>query len=59
MNSLSKWNDYSCGKSRYPTKKDAQTKLNSMGGYGRKSGKKLKIYPCPSCKGWHLSKIKY
>lgn len=48
-----------CNKVRYPSKKDAQTKLNSMRGFGRKSGKKLRIYPCPNCKGWHLSHIKY
>lgn len=49
---------YPCGKARYRSKKDAQTKMNEMNGYTKKADRKLKIYPCGKCKGWHMSKIK-
>jgi hypothetical protein len=50
--------EHSCGKRRYMNKRDAITSRNHQ---LRKRGRHsrpmdLRAYPCPSCKGWHLTK---
>ena len=47
-----------CGKIGYPDKKSAESKRNQLKRKGRKAnmGGKLRIYPCPDCKHWHLTK---
>lgn len=42
-------------KNRYPTKKDAATAINSAMRRRRKRPAALRSYPCPICKGWHLT----
>lgn len=42
-----------CGKRRYDSKKMAATVVNDQG--RRHNGLKLRAYPCPRCKGWHVS----
>ena len=45
-----------CGKIIFKDKKDAETALNKRPwGF---NGRKLRIYPCLICNGWHLSKIR-
>jgi hypothetical protein len=47
-------------KYRYPSKRDAMTALNKFsrgrgrGRHGRPEH--LRAYPCPICRGWHLTK---
>jgi len=43
-----------CGKRLYPSKKDALTAKNKREKCG---SKKLRVYPCPSGEGWHLTHI--
>lgn len=40
-------------KNRYNTKKDAETAILLS------DNQNLNIYKCPSCRGWHLTFIKY
>lgn len=45
-----------CDKRRYPTKKDATTAINCRTtGHQRHRPRFLRAYPCPLCKGWHLT----
>ena len=56
-----------CGKTRYPDKKAALSAINYRArrrhdhGHGRhntsRRGKEkaLRAYPCPDCRGWHLT----
>lgn len=50
------------GKWRYRTQLDARIALFSAQskGYRRNSGKRTEksAYPCPDCKGWHLTSRK-
>lgn len=45
-------------KLRYRDKRDAQTAINAFanrrGRHGRPDS--LRAYPCPICRGWHLTK---
>lgn len=47
-------------KTRYASKKDAQTacnaRLNGRKGYRHNRPTDLRLYPCPICHGWHLTK---
>lgn len=47
-------------KKRYPDKRTAQTALNArmLGRSRQRHGRPtyLRIYPCPLCHGWHLTK---
>lgn len=46
-----------CGKLRYENKKAAITAMNRiMGSHRRNRPDHLRTYPCPDCRGWHLSK---
>ena len=49
------------GKTFYPDKKAAVTALNhqkkNRGRHGRPDG--LRAYPCPYCRGWHLTKAEH
>lgn len=42
------------GKNRYDDKKAAISQINRIM-RGRHRVKKLRAYPCPNCRGWHLS----
>lgn len=48
----------SCGKTRYGSKKEAQTVLNERTSSGHRHGRPrfLRAYPCDECGGWHLTK---
>ena len=48
---------FACGKTRYPDKRAAvsQKNLIERGHRGHHPGK-LRVYPCPACRGWHLTK---
>lgn len=42
-----------CGKkTRYETEADARATADHQ---ARASGRELKVYECPWCRGWHLS----
>jgi hypothetical protein len=47
-----------CGKRRYPDRKAAQSAINLLlrrrGRHGIPEA--LRSYPCPQCRGWHLTK---
>jgi hypothetical protein len=46
-----------CDKHRYPSKRDAITAINNrIRGHQRKRPEYLRAYPCPACRGWHLTK---
>ena len=49
---------FNCGqKTRYADKKAAVTQINwLMRGHRRKRPEKLRAYPCPYCRGWHLAR---
>lgn len=42
-----------CGKRRYRSERDA---IGSALCCARKRGTALRVYACPKCKGWHLTK---
>lgn len=42
-----------CGKARYATERQAIRVAMSS---SRRSGLPLRVYRCPECKGWHLTK---
>ncbi len=48
-----------CGKTRYPDRKAAQSAINlfnrsKRGRHGRPES--VRSYACPNCHGWHLTK---
>ena len=48
-------------KMRYPSKRDALTAKNFIKHHHGRAGnrgrsKQLRVYPCPHCGGWHLTK---
>jgi len=46
-----------CTKHRYPDKKSALTAINHrLHGHQRNRPEYLRAYPCPDCRGWHLTK---
>jgi hypothetical protein len=50
-----------CTKVRYPDKKQAVTAKNfhERKRHMRFAGaKQLRVYTCPHCQGWHLSKVR-
>lgn len=44
-----------CGKTRYTHEKAA---IRAAMGASRRSGLGLRVYRCPDCRGWHLTKKK-
>lgn len=50
--------DKSCGKNRYNSKKEAETVAEEQEIIFAKDDLKLKVYLCPSCSGWHLTRTK-
>ena len=49
-------NNYKCNKVCYPSKKDAQSKLNFLITTGQWNKKqKGRIYHCNQCMAWHLT----
>lgn len=47
-----------CDKKRYSDKKTAVTAMNGLKKrHNLHYTNKLRVYPCPECRGWHLSKI--
>lgn len=46
-----------CGKHRYPSKKDALTAKNAALKRRHNRPKQLRAYPCPQCRGWHLTHL--
>lgn len=44
-----------CGKYRYESKKAAAKARNRAFARRHKLPDRLRIYPCPACKGWHLT----
>ena len=43
-----------CDKVAYPSKREAQTAANLR---FKQDHVKLRLYECPDCKAWHLTKI--
>lgn len=51
------WNrprGFSCQKTGY-TKREAQTAMNARMNAHRNRPESLRIYPCPTCRQWHLT----
>ena len=48
-----------CGKHRYERKRDANAARNARlhGKMRHGKPKNLRVYHCPDCNGWHLTKI--
>lgn len=47
-----------CGKTRYSTRGAAERALHGIrkfGARGENGSKPQRAYPCPTCKGWHLT----
>lgn len=45
------------GKARYEDKKAAISAINHvMRGHRKNRPDNLRAYPCPNCRGWHLTK---
>lgn len=45
-----------CGKVRYESKRQAATVRNAVMRRHNRRVKRLRIYPCANCGGWHLTK---
>ena len=54
----SRQNDRSCGKNRYPSKKEAEAIAEEQEIIFANQDLELKVYLCANCGGWHLTRKK-
>jgi len=47
------------GKNRYPSPKVAKQNLKAVQSYRRNRKKKMRLYFCKQCHGWHMTSTRY